>query len=93
MDPNEQEMDEKLIKAEEVEDSATIQRSQGNENQASELEEKADEMKTEAEQGKIDTESQINEGNIGARSPDFSPVVSYIIFTMVLPHFYLNNLR
>lgn len=68
MDPNEQEMDEKLIKAEEVEDSATIQRSQGNENQASELEEKADEMKTEAEQGKIDTESQINEGNIGARS-------------------------
>lgn len=67
MDPNEQEADQELIKAGDVEADAAGASAQGNEDKAEELEEKAQEMKEQAEQMKIDTESQINEANAAGR--------------------------
>jgi hypothetical protein len=64
MDPNEQEADQKLMEAEEVEATGENMRNQGNEKTASELNESANNLRETAEQQKIDTESQINEANV-----------------------------
>lgn len=64
MDPNEVEADQKLMQAEEVEDTATSLEVQGNENDSADLEKKAQEMKEGAEQQKMDSEAQISEGNV-----------------------------
>lgn len=61
MDPNEQEADQKLIQANEVETTAVVLESQGNEEESGELEEMAQEMKEDAEQSKMDSEAQISE--------------------------------
>jgi hypothetical protein len=62
MDPNEQEADEKLIQAEEIEDSAEILRAQGNTEDAAKLEEEAQDLKEGNEQKKMDAESLVNQG-------------------------------
>ena len=64
MDPNEQEADQKLMQAEEVEATAENLENQGNAQTSSILEETATELRETAEQQKIDTESQINEANV-----------------------------
>lgn len=64
MDPNEIEADQKLMQAEEVEDTATSLEVQGNDEDSKDLEKKAQEMKEGAEQQKMDSESQISEGNV-----------------------------
>lgn len=63
MDPNEVEADQKLMQAEEVEDTATSLEVQGNDEDSKDLEKKAMEMKEGAEQQKMDSEAQISEGN------------------------------
>lgn len=63
MDPNEQEADQKLMQAEEVDTTAAVLESQGNEEQSGELEEMAQDMKEGAEQQKTDSEAQISESN------------------------------
>lgn len=65
MDPNEVEADQKLMQAEEVEDTATSLEVQGNEKDSADLEKKAQDMKEGAEQQKMDSEAQISEGNLG----------------------------
>lgn len=62
MDPNEQEADERLMEAEETEDSAQLLREAGNEETALKLEEKAQELKEGGEEQKMDSESLINQG-------------------------------
>lgn len=67
MDPNEQEADENLIKANEVEVEAEAAEERGNGQKAEELTGKAVEMKEDAEQGKVDSEAQIHEGNFAGK--------------------------
>lgn len=62
MDPNEVEADQKLMQAEEVEETATSLEVQGNDEDSKDLEKKAMEMKEGAEQQKMDSEAQISEG-------------------------------
>lgn len=61
MDPNEQEADQKLMQAEEVDTTAAVLESQGNQEESAELEKMAQEMKEGAEQQKMDSEAQISE--------------------------------
>lgn len=63
MDPNEQEADKTLMQAEEVDTTAAVLESQGNEEQSDELENMAQDMKEQAEQQKMDSEAQISESN------------------------------
>lgn len=66
MDPNEQEADVELQEAEEVDETATLIRSQGDDQTAQKLEDAASELREDGEQRKIDTESQIHEANVKA---------------------------
>lgn len=68
MDPNEQEADEKLIQAEEVDAAAEAAERQGNAEAASKLEEVVITLQEDGEQQKMDTESQINEANAKVRN-------------------------
>lgn len=63
MDPNEQEADQKLMEANDAEVAAESLKDEGFNENSKVLEKKAQELKEQAEQQKIDTESQITEGN------------------------------
>lgn len=68
MDPNEQEADEKLMKAEEKDDEAEALRAQGDVVKGFEKEKEAQDMKEGGEQQKMDSEAQISEARSKQRS-------------------------